>query len=251
MSEPAELPYITVQPNGPYIVHGPLPLEYAIVAAVDDDAPTTWLAGEPVPTTAKYALCRCGHSSNKPFCDGTHRKVGFDGTETASRAPFEQQAVVYDGPSMQLGDAGALCAGAGFCDAFGGVRAVLAATNDSSGRERLAAIATHCPSGRLVAYDKESLGAAVEAEFEPVIGVVEDPGAGCSGGYWVRGAVEVRSADGTPYAVRPRQLLCRCGTSSNKPFCDGSHAAQQFADDQLAAASEVTGGRDLVEVPEV
>ena len=33
--------------------------------------------GATLAKTAKTFLCRCGHSSNKPFCDGTHAKVGF------------------------------------------------------------------------------------------------------------------------------------------------------------------------------
>ena len=44
--------------------------------------------GTVFPLQEKYILCRCGHSNNKPFCDGTHKKIGFDGTETASRAPI-------------------------------------------------------------------------------------------------------------------------------------------------------------------
>jgi len=39
----------------------------------------------------------------------------------------------------------------------------------------------------------------------------------------LRGAIPVRSADGEHYEVRNRQTLCRCGGSSNKPFCDGTH----------------------------
>jgi CDGSH-type Zn-finger protein len=35
--------------------------------------------------------------------------------------------------------------------------------------------------------------------------------------------VRVVAADGTPYEVRNRVTLCRCGNSRNKPFCDGSH----------------------------
>ena len=44
--------------------------------------------------------------------------------------------------------------------------------------------------------------------------------------------VEVVGADGRPYEVRNRQTLCRCGESSNKPFCDGTHASMKFRDDR-------------------
>jgi CDGSH-type Zn-finger protein len=46
----------------------------------------------------------------------------------------------------------------------------------------------------------------------------------------VRGSIPVVSEDGTPYEVRARQVLCRCGHSGNKPFCDGSHATHLFHD---------------------
>jgi len=47
---------------------------------------------------------------------------------------------------------------------------------------------------------------------------------------WVRGGIPVTSANGFHYEVRNRVTLCRCGTSKNKPFCDGSHAAIKFKD---------------------
>jgi CDGSH-type Zn-finger protein len=40
----------------------------------------------------------------------------------------------------------------------------------------------------------------------------------------------VVSEDGTPYEVRNRQTVCRCGQSRNKPFCDGSHKENGFED---------------------
>jgi CDGSH-type Zn-finger protein len=46
----------------------------------------------------------------------------------------------------------------------------------------------------------------------------------------VRGGIPVVGADGVTYEVRNRQALCRCGASSNKPFCDGSHASIGFKD---------------------
>jgi CDGSH-type Zn-finger protein len=44
----------------------------------------------------------------------------------------------------------------------------------------------------------------------------------------VRGGIAVVSADGEQYEVRNRMTLCRCGASSNKPFCDGTHASIKF-----------------------
>jgi CDGSH-type Zn-finger protein len=46
----------------------------------------------------------------------------------------------------------------------------------------------------------------------------------------VKGGVPVESADGTVYEVRNRVTLCRCGKSTNKPFCDGTHIDVNFKD---------------------
>jgi len=80
-----------------------------------------------------------------------------------------------------------------------------------------------CPSGRLafaVLPDPEPL----EPAFEPSVGVEPDAS------YWIRGRIPVVSEDETPYEVRNRQTLCRCGQSRNKPFCDGSHKQHGFDD---------------------
>ena len=81
--------------------------------------------------------------------------------------------------------------------------------------------ACDCPSGRLVAWDQD--GKAIEPVFEPSIGLVEDTEAGKMGPIWVRGGIPIESADGAGYEIRNRVTLCRCGKSSNKPFCDSSH----------------------------
>ena len=60
---------ITVRRNGPYFVSGSVEL-------VDAD-------GNIFPVQDKVALCRCGASSTKPFCDGTHSKIGFQAAERA------------------------------------------------------------------------------------------------------------------------------------------------------------------------
>jgi CDGSH-type Zn-finger protein len=62
---------ITIRNNGPYSVSGPIKL-------VDAD-------GNPVDTSGRerISLCRCGGSTKKPFCDGTHSKIGFQGAIAA------------------------------------------------------------------------------------------------------------------------------------------------------------------------
>ena len=67
---------ITVRPNGPYRIRGPITM-------VDVDGNAFDLPG-----TEFVALCRCGHSKTKPFCDRTHREVGFQ-PETRARPPAE------------------------------------------------------------------------------------------------------------------------------------------------------------------
>lgn len=66
---------ITVRENGPYFVKGPITL----VDAAGDEFRVE---------REVIALCRCGGSSNKPFCDGTHSRIGFD---AATRAVKEAQ----------------------------------------------------------------------------------------------------------------------------------------------------------------
>jgi CDGSH-type Zn-finger protein len=50
------------------------------------------------------------------------------------------------------------------------------------------------------------------------------------GPLWVRGGVRITGSDGRDYEVRNRATLCRCGASSNKPFCDGTHKKIGFRD---------------------
>jgi len=112
---------ITVSKNGPYLVSGSVPLAFQTIGVNNKGESTQWVEGDALPASEQYALCRCGKSSKKPFCDGTHAKIGFDGTETASREPIMKQAELLDGPTMQLADAEVLCAFARFCDPHGRV----------------------------------------------------------------------------------------------------------------------------------
>ena len=93
---------ITISKNGPYIVSGSVSLRLEIIGVNAAGESTEWDEGNAFPASPQYALCRCGNSNKQPFCYGMHAKIGFDGTETASRKPVTEQAQVLDGPSMQL-----------------------------------------------------------------------------------------------------------------------------------------------------
>jgi CDGSH-type Zn-finger protein len=221
---------LVVLKDGPYELRGTAPLARQTITSNAEGESIGWKEGEHIPAPDGAHLCRCGHSSSKPFCDGTHEKIRFDGTETASRAPYLEQAEEIDGPAVILTDAESLCAFARFCDAKGRIWNVAQHTG-AGARETVEDEAGHCPGGRLVAWDRKTRG-AVEPELSPSLGLVQDPVQGVAGPLWVRGGIEVVSADGATYEVRNRVTLCRCGASSNKPFCDGSHASIKFRDDR-------------------
>jgi len=230
MNEKTAAPAIVqITENGPYQVSGGLPLAIEVIGTNAHGESVQWQQGRTFPSQSQYALCRCGHSANKPFCDGTHAKVGFDGTETASRKPYIDQAQVIRGPTMSLTDAEALCAFARFCDPNGQVWNLVAETDEPGSRKNFVRQTCDCPSGRLVAWDNAT-GEPIEPKYELSIGLIEDPAKNCSGPLWLRGGVLVIGADGFNYEVRNRVTLCRCGASQNKPFCDGSHASIGFSD---------------------
>lgn len=224
---------ITVSKNGPYLVSGSAPLTFQTIGVNQDGESTEWVEGDAVPVSTEYALCRCGASNTKPFCDGTHAKIGFDGTETASREPIMKQAELLDGPTMQLADAEVLCAFARFCDSHGRVWNQVKNTDDPTVRTQFLRQVGDCPSGRLIAIDKDT-GEPIESKLPQSIGLVEDPALKCSGPLWVRGGISLIGADGQAYEVRNRMTLCRCGRSENKPFCNGAHAADPKFSDGLS-----------------
>jgi CDGSH-type Zn-finger protein len=220
--------------DGPYEVEGGVPLARQIIEPNEDGDSWEWREGERFEAGDRYRLCRCGASRNKPFCDDSELSNGFDGTETAKRTPYLDQAEVFPGPDVVLTDAPRLCASARFCEARGQIWNLVEeggpGTTVLAERE-----AAHCPSGRLVTWGGPPASGAhptAEPDFEPSIGVVEDPQMEVSGPLWIRGGIEVVSADGIPYEIRNRMTLCRCGASRNKPFCDGSHSRIRFRDEQ-------------------
>jgi len=212
---------VKVTKNGPYLVSGGVPLSEQSMCVDADGQCHGWKEGKKYPEQETYALCRCGQSHNKPFCDGTHTEIKFNGTERATHIPYLQQASVINGPGLKLTDAEDFCAAGRFCHRAGGTWQLTEQSNNPNARKTAIEEACDCPSGRLVAWDQN--GNTIEPDFEPSIGLIEDTQAGKMGPIWVRGGIPVESADGTTYEIRNRVTLCRCGKSSNKPFCDGRH----------------------------
>ncbi len=218
---------VAIEKNGPYRVSGKLSLRKETILSNEKGYSVAWEQGEEFPERENYALCRCGRSKNKPYCDGTHVKIEFDGTETASREPYLEQANVIDGPEIVLTDAQNLCAFARFCDSAGGVWQLTQQSDNPRSKDLAIKEACNCPSGRLVEWDKRTR-MPFEPELEPSISLIIDPEQGCSGPIWLKGGIPLESSDGTSYEVRNRVTLCRCGKSRNKPFCDGTHASIKF-----------------------
>ena len=205
---------IECKPNGPYLVRD---LEHL------KDWQGNRMESQPV-----MALCRCGGSANKPFCDGTHQKNGFSGAKLAERGTDQRQS--YPAPRITIHDNRSICAHAGHCT--DGLAAVFKYGSepwiDASGAAVEAIIETirRCPSGALSYTLDGTQGKeqGKEQPQEPSITVTKD------GPYAVEGAAQLLGQDWAQGASTEHYTLCRCGASKNKPFCDGAHGSIGFKD---------------------
>ncbi len=223
---------IKVTKNGPYIVSGEIPIQKQVIIADSNGTATEWQPTTKYPRQETCSLCRCGQSKNKPFCDGTHMKIGFDGTETAGKEAYLNKPKEIEGPALKLADIEDLCASARFCHRAGGIWNLVPASDDPEKKQIAIEETCNCPSGRLVITDKKA-GKTIEPNLAKSIGLIEDPAMGVRGPIWVRGGVPVESADGKTYRMRNRVTLCRCGKSKNKPFCDSSHYPEAEAMEKI------------------
>lgn len=222
--------YIQITEDGPYLVYGNPPLDQEIIVPNEEGSSWEYRRGKKFDTSTEVvALCRCGRSKKAPFCDGAHVHADWNPTETASKRPLLEEAEEYEGPTMVLADNEKYCAFARFCDAYGQIWNLVMKAETEEEREIVRHEAGHCPAGRLVLYDKKEKK-VYEPDLEPSISVLEDPGIKVSGPIWVKGGIRIESADGTSYEIRNRVTLCRCGMSSNKPFCNGAHASVKYQD---------------------
>jgi CDGSH-type Zn-finger protein len=217
---------IKVKENKFYQVTGGAPLIHRYPAESVHGEPLEWdPVGEEeqeIEADDPYFLCRCGHSADKPFCDSSHRTVGFAGELTADRRPDAERRLTYHGTGVTMTDDESLCMDAGFCGTrFTKVWQMIEKTDDPEIRARLTRMVANCPSGRLE-YSLEEGGEPVEPEYIPSIALVPD------GPLWVRGGIPIEASDGFVYETRNRVTLCRCGESKNMPFCDGTHKRINF-----------------------
>lgn len=239
---------ITVTERGPLLVHGRPPLMLQVIVADECDESRCFRAGRSFPTDAEpTALCRCGASKRKPYCDGSHAHADWNPTLTAPAAPLLDGAERIEGETLVLIDNPAYCVFARFCHPDGDAWTLTERSADPEARKRAIREASLCPSARLTARDRAT-ERPYEFRFEPSLGLIEDPAVGASGGIWVRGGIPVRREDGRTYEIRNRTVLCRCGRSANKPYCDGTHVAIRWHDGLESTPAEA--GCPVGSVPE-
>ena len=220
--------YIEITADGPYLVHGNPPINQEVIVPDETGSSWSYRKGYTYPSkSSPIALCRCGASKHKPFCDEQHTHAPWNPNETASRRPLLENAEETDGPTMILADNEAYCSYARFCDSCGRVWNLVQEAVTDEERALVCQQVGNCPSGRLALYDKKK-HQVFEPPFKPSIGLIEDPAIAVAGPIWVKGGIRIESADGISYEIRNRVTLCRCGQSANKPFCDGVHASARF-----------------------
>ena len=190
--------------------------------------------GETLQVPPQLALCRCGGSSDQPFCDGTHAGNGFTDAKDPNRVPDQRDT--YPGEQVTIFDNRGICQHSGLCTdrlatVFRTDQEPFVAPSGGRLDEIIRAV-RDCPSGALsLAFDGAEARDLVDwhAGRERAIEVTQDA---C---YRVTGGIALTDATGAdvPRAAgssREHYALCRCGYSQNKPFCSGMHWYVGFRD---------------------
>lgn len=201
---------IECSPDGPYIVRGVTSLQNS--------------KGKEISIKKVVALCRCGGSFNKPFCDGTHAKIGFSSEKITDGRMDKREN--YRGEGITIHDNRGICSHAGFCtDNLPSVfklRTEPWINPDGAEVEDIINTVRRCPSGAL-SYAIDNVERREQGR-EPMIKISKD------GPYYITGGIELRDEPMGEGASEEHYALCRCGGSKNKPFCDGTHWYIKFRD---------------------
>ena len=185
----------------------------------------------------EYSLCRCGHSKNKPFCDGTHSKINWDDSKKEGRQPRKDDK--YKGKKITVHDDRGICAHVGFCTS--GLPKVFRMKKepwidpDEESKDKVINQIKKCPSGALV----YSIDGKLYNVFHdnPGIKVTRN------GPYFIFGGPNLDDSD-KPQSPE-HYALCRCGHSKNKPFCDGSHWYEKFNDGEDEKDAQAKGPKEV------
>ncbi len=224
--------WIAIDTNGPYLVYGDIPLVRKTQIVSEYGEPIAWQKGAEIETARPYRLCRCGQSSNKPFCDDTHMRIGFDGTETAATDTTVERRVRHAGGThIVVHRDYSLCIESGFCgNRLTNVQQMVMHTDDTTVRSHVIAMIERCPSGSYT-YTIEDGSPDVEPDLPPQIAVTTEitSDGPIAGPLWVTGNIPIERSDGQPFETRNRVTLCNCGRSKSKPLCDGSHRTIDIA----------------------
>ena len=181
--------------------------------------------GSEIETKPVMALCRCGHSKNKPFCDGSHKEAGFSSANETGNP--DGRVFSYEGSEVTVYFNKLLCSHAAECgsrnrDVFN-VKEKPWVQPDEGTVESVEEVIHACPSGALT-FSKTG-GEAQHLVGDEVRIRVERHGP-----YQVRN-VKIEGARFAESASEEKFVLCRCGLSKNKPFCDGTHLDEKWRDD--------------------
>ncbi len=217
----AEKPKLKPIPNGPlYLISSLVP---KVVENIQDST------GEPITKIESIALCRCGGSRNKPFCDGTHGPLGFS-SENKSSPQTPDRRKEYVGKKITIHDNRRLCSHSAEC--LRNLESVFRLGErpwinpEGASFESIIETVEKCPSGAL-SYSIDGLEYRDQASRKPVVTV------GKNGPYYITGGIElVGVEDWAVGASKEHYALCRCGASNNKPFCDGTHLSIKFNDEK-------------------
>ena len=202
-------PRIRLSRNGPYLV------------TVDD---LTNSKGERLEGRFGVALCRCGASNTKPFCDSSHIRIGFSDERSPDRTPdgvveYRGAAVVVNFNRLQC-SASERCAKALPLVFRDGEKPWI--QPDRADADTIIEVVRRCPSGAL-RYTQHGQPGPSDVNA-PSIRIARN------GPYEVQG-FDLDIGTWSEGASRERFTLCRCGGSKNKPFCDGTHRSIKFQDD--------------------
>lgn len=222
--QPQDKPKILPLSNGPYYLINDM--KPKVVEHLQDDD------GKPLSNISGVALCRCGASKNKPFCDGTHNIIGFSSSNklTSDEGKISKgKKKSYAGKNITIHDNRKICSHAAEC--INNLSSVFKfdarpwIDPDGTNVEDIIKTIRKCPSGAL-SYSIDGVEHKEQNERDPMVT------ASRNGPFLIAGGVEL-IGDNIQWeegSSKEHYTLCRCGASNNKPFCDGMHKSINFVD---------------------